>query len=207
MATQRIQLTPHMDQTPAVVEVERELSGAQWCARFPRSDSIVTLKPSFQLSVSSFLWALQQAGASYRIHNTFRPVEACYLMRHAWLIWQLRIRPEAVNPYPGVQIDWVHETREKSIEAGRRMCAGYQIMGLQDAPAAESNHSKGLAIDMSIAWNGALRVTDSSGDEVVIESLPRDNMNSALWAIGSTYGVKRYHNPGRDKPHWSIDGL
>jgi D-alanyl-D-alanine dipeptidase len=117
------------------------------------------------------------------------------------------MRPEAVKPYPGVLIEWVHETTEKSIDAAHRMCAGYQTLGLQDAPAAKSNHSKGLAIDVSISWSGALRINDATATEVVIETTPRDNMNVALWALGATYGVKRYHNPGHDKPHWSFDGL
>lgn len=206
MAIQTIRLTPHADPTPAVVEVERELSGAQWCARFPRSDSIVTLRPSFQLAVSSFLWALQQAGASYTIHNTFRPLEACYLMRNAWLIWRGVVKPDAVKPYPGVLIEWVHETQEESVSAACRMCFGYHIQGLKDAPAAESNHSKGLAIDMSISWNGNLRINDASGEEVVIKTMPRDNLNADLWAVGATYGVKRYHSPRHDIPHWSVDG-
>lgn len=206
MATHTIQLTPHTDQTPAVVEVAKELSGAQWCARFPRSASIVTLQPKFQLAVSSFLWALDQAGATYTIHNTFRPLEACYLMRNAWLIWKKIIKPEAVNPYPGVLIEWVHDTPEKSIDAARRMCAGYQTLGLQDAPAAESNHSKGLAIDMSISWTGSLRINDATDKVVAIDTAPRDSMNVALWALGATYGVKRYHNPAHDRPHWSWNG-
>ena len=206
MATQTIQLTPHTDPTPAVVEVERELSGAQWCARFPRSKSIVTLQPKFQLAVSSFLWALENAAAKCPIANTFRPKEACYLMNSAWRIWKGQVKPEAVPEMPGVLIEWVHGTKEKSISVAYEMCVGYKTIHLEDAPALESNHTKGLAIDVSISWSGTLTVKDATDQDVVIDSLPRDNMNHALWKVGASYGVVRYYRPEKDKPHWSADG-
>lgn len=206
MATQTIQLTPHTDQTPAVVEVAKELSGAHWCPRFPRSKSIVTLQPKFQLAVSSFLWALESASANCFIANTFRPKEACYLMNSAWRIWKGEIKPEAVKEMPGVAIEWVHKTKEGSLAAAYEMCVAYKITHLEDAPALESNHTRGLAIDVSISWNGTLTVKDGADQDVVINSLPRDNMNPELWKVGASYGVMRYHRPAKDKPHWSLDG-
>lgn len=206
MATQTIRLTPHTDPTPALVEVERELSGAQWCARFPRSKSIATLQPKFQLAVSDFLWALENATAECLIANTYRPKEACYLMNSAWRVWKGRIKPEAVPEMPAVHIEWVHKTKEESIIAAYEMCVGYRITRLEDAPALESNHTKGLAIDVSISWSGTLTVKDGQGHDVVIDTLPRDNMNQDLWKVGASYGVVRYHRPEKDKPHWSANG-
>lgn len=194
--------------TPTTVraEIQKELSGIQWCSRYPRSKSIVTLQPSFQLAVSSFLWALQEAGATYDIKNTFRPKEACYLMHYAWLIWKRRIKPENVPENSNVPIEWKHQNSEASVQAATDMCATYQLLNLQDAPALESNHTKGLALDVVIRWAGALNVKNANDAVVSIESLPRDNMNAELWKVGATYGVLRYFRADKDKPHWSVDG-
>jgi hypothetical protein len=80
MATQTIRLTPHTDPTPAVVERERELSGAQWCARFPGSKDVSKLRPSFQLPVSDFISAIESAGGSVKVNAAYRPAERAYLM-------------------------------------------------------------------------------------------------------------------------------
>lgn len=206
MATITAKATPITDTTPVVVDVARELSGSQWCGRYPRSRSIVTLKPEFQLAVSSFLFALEQAGASCEIANTFRPLEACYLMNHAWKIWKGQENPSSVPPMDGVGINWQHKTRDESIAAAYQMCVGYKILSLEDAPALESNHTKGLAIDVSISWTGPLTVKDGNNKIVKIETAPRNNMNQELWKLGASYGVKRYYRPEKDKPHWSVDG-
>ena len=201
-----VALRPSATPTVVRVEAEKELSGAHWCPRYPRSDSIVTLQPQFQLAVSSFLWALEQAGAASFIANTFRPKEACYLMHFAWKIWKNRIQPNAVASMPGVPVEWVHRTQEESVRAAYAMCVGYKLLYLEDAPALESNHTKGLAIDVSINWSGMRQIKDANDDVVSIESLPRNNMNRELWDVGASYGVVRYYRPDKDKPHWSYDG-
>ena len=206
MTTTTTTTQPTTTPTTVRVEVERELSGAQWCPRYPRSDSIVTLQPKFQLAVSNFMWALEQAGANYFIANTFRPKEACYLMHNAWMIWKRKVKPQAVTPMPGVAIDWVHPSQEESVNAAYAMCVGYKLLNLADAPALESNHTKGLAVDVSFNWAGTLRVKNVDDSVVVIESHPRDNMNSELWKVGASYGVMRYYRPEKDKPHWSFNG-
>lgn len=127
-------------------------------------------------------------------------------MHNAWMIWKNKIKPESVAPMPGVPIDWVHRTQEESIGAAYAMCVGFKLLNLEDAPALESNHTKGLAIDMSISWSGTLHVKDMNDQVVVIESLPRNNMNRELWEVGASYGVVRYYCPEKDKPHWSFDG-
>ena len=206
MATQQFQMTPHTDTTPVVVKVELELSGPQWCPRFPRGRSVATLSPSFQLAVSSFLWALEQAGANYSIANTFRPLEACHLMRYSWMIWKGLIKPENVPNCPGVLINWVHPLAADSQRAAFEMCKTYKITQLLTAPAATSNHTKNVAIDVSISWVGILSAIDGEGENMKIETSPRDNMNKELWALGKTFGVIRYFQPEKDRPHWSIDG-
>lgn len=87
------------------------------------------------------------------------------------------------------------------------MCKDYAIENLETAPALVSNHTKGLAIDISIFWDKDLNILKNDGELISIKSLPRDNMNKDLWTIGASYGVQRFRNPIKDKPHWSIDGF
>jgi hypothetical protein len=67
-------LTPTTDQTPAVAEINNELSGGQWVARFPGSASIDDLADQFRSSLNDFIAALNQAGASVIIAATSRHV-------------------------------------------------------------------------------------------------------------------------------------
>lgn len=206
MVTVTATLTPNTDTTPVVVKVEKELSGRQWCSRFPRSKSVADLRPSFQLPVSDFIWALEQAGARVVITNTLRPPESCYLMHYAWRINQRQIDPSQVPPMDGVNIQWEHPTKEASLQAAHAMCEGYAILRLKVKPALDSRHSHGEAIDMIISWAGTLQIQDKGGRLVTISSMPKDGMNGDLKTVGASYGVMKYIKGYDDVPHWSRDG-
>lgn len=200
--------TAHPTTTPTTVrvEVERELSGPQWCARFPRSSSIADLRPSFQLPVNDFVWAMEQAGASVVINNTFRPLESCYLMHYAWLIHQQLIDSAKVPDKDGVLIRWEHPTKEASLKAAQAMCERYAILRLKTKPALDSRHSHGEAIDMSISWSGELDIKNKQGEKIKIASTPKNGMNPDLKEVGASYGVIKYFRGYDDVPHWSTDG-
>lgn len=206
MATFTVQLTPTSDTTPAVVVIDKELSGAQWCARYPGSVLVTTLRPSFQLCVSNFLWALQQSGAKYSISNTFRPLERAYMMHWAWKIWHDDFDPAKVPPISGVLIEWLHPSRKESKDAAEAMVNGFSIRGLRVAPALATLHSIGEAIDMDIAWNGTLRIEKNDGSIVEISSQPHTGMNVDLWKVGAAYGVVKFVDGDSDRPHWSTTG-
>ena len=106
----------------------------------------------------------------------------------------------------GVDIQWVHIDSDgnpdptTSVLAAAQMVAGY---GIVFKPALTSRHTQGLAIDMSITWQGNLSIRNAAGDLVVITSSPRNGNNSDLWSAGVTYGVIKL---ATDPPHWSSDG-
>jgi hypothetical protein len=203
MVTQRLQ-----NSTPISLQLSpgTELSGPQWVRRFPGSISTSDLDPGFKVRVDAFRAAVSAAGGSAPIAATFRPAERAYLMHYAWEISRGHL---AVPPkMHGVNIEWMHKTKEETINAAKEMSTAYGLTKLKVAPSLASNHTKGkgLAIDMSISWAGTLNIKNANGDVVIINSAPRDNMNPSLWAVGESYGVKRFFKPEKDKPHWSIDG-
>ena len=106
----------------------------------------------------------------------------------------------------GVDIQWVHIDSDgnpdptASVLAATQMVGGY---GIVFKPALTSRHTEGMAIDMSISWQGNLAIRNAAGDPVVITSSPRNGSNSDLWSAGETYGVIKLST---DPPHWSSDG-
>jgi hypothetical protein len=80
------------------------------------------------------------------------------------------------------------------------MVHGYDIV---HRPSLTSLHIFGKAIDMSIEWNGVLKIKQRNGTKKTIGSLPRSGLNHDLWAVGATYGVLKLPS---DAPHWSSTG-
>jgi hypothetical protein len=177
-----------------------ELSGPQWCARFPTSSSVDTLIEPFRGKVKRFLDALAAGNASVSISATFRPKQRAYLMHYAYLIANRQISPRAVPPLNGVEIGWVHPSEAATVSAAQAMVNAYEIAY---APVLASRHTQGLAIDMDIAWNGDLTIDDGKGRHLAVQTDPRDGGNQALWGIGASYGVMKL---AADPPHWSSDG-
>jgi hypothetical protein len=183
-----------------------ELSGAQWCARFPGSNSVDDLRPAFRRNVRAFLGALKDAGARVRIAATFRPPERAWLMHWCWLIGHAGQDPAHVPRKRGVDICWLHETPAgapdiaASRAAARAMARGYAIR----YPAAiVSRHTQRRAIDMTIGWKDFLDVRDGEGTRRRLAARPLAGAGRALIGIGRTYGVMKLIG---DPPHWSDDG-
>jgi hypothetical protein len=78
--------------------------------------------------------------------------------------------------------------------------AKYEI---QFPAALVSRHTQRRAIDMTIGWQGTLKITDFDGVAHSIASSPRDGSNPELIAVGKTFGVIKLPS---DPPHWSDDG-
>ena len=173
------------------------ISGPDWVRQFPQSNSVDDLADSFRDNVNRFLSALSDAGATVSIAATLRPPERAYLMHYSFLIARGGADPSAVPAMPGVDIQWNHDEAKAAAEA---MVQAYDIVF---RPALASRHTQGLAIDMDIAWQGALTIEYLHGATATIASLPRNGGNSALQAVGNSYGVKKL---ATDPPHWSSDG-
>lgn len=212
-AEARAQLTWAEDKTPVVVRVRMQpLSGPNWCARFPGSRALDDLETSFKERVVGFLKALRDAGANVVISATLRPPQRAFLMHWSWRIAKQGADPRAIPRYDGIDIKWDHPdqagsySREMSVAAAQSMVNGFGINRLRVAPALKSRHIEGKAIDMSIEWEGTLAIAEQSGKKVTISSSPRTGMNTALHAVGRSYGVTKFFGGEKDRPHWSTDG-
>jgi hypothetical protein len=172
-----------------------EPSGAQWCARYPTSTSLVDLAEPFRTSVSNFISALRTANGSVQVNATYRPQERAYLMHWCCMIADSGQDPAAVPPLAGVAIDWTHGGDHAGAKAGAAaMKQGYNIA----FPAAlVSRHTQRRAIDMTIRFAGAIQVKNKSGLVCMVAA------QADLNPIGATYGV---HKLLTDPPHWSDDG-
>ncbi len=133
-------------------------------------------------------------------------------MHWAWMIWKGKADAQNVPAMDGVLIEWAHKgddgkySKAMSVDAAKAMVSGYDIAGLGVAPALESEHTKHLAIDMTIGWTGDLEIKKKDNTEVTITSSPKTGMNADLATVGATYGVIKYNRRGTDKPHWSSTG-
>ena len=190
----------------------REPSGRAWVARFPTSASVADCAQPFRDNHTAFLAALGAAGASVNIAATLRPRQRAYLMHWCWSIVKQKTDPRTIAPLDGVAIAWAHLDAQgnfdpiASVAAAEDMVEAYGMQGLNVAPALQSNHISGTAVDMAISWNGSLTINKRDGSAVAIASLPRSGMNPDLKTVGTSYGVIKFVGGASDMPHWSADG-
>jgi len=182
------------------------LSGPDWVRQFPTSTKVDDLVEPFRTNVLAFIAALTDGGARVIVTDTFRPPERVYLMHWAFAIAHGTANPAKVPPMEGVDIQWVHTDASGDPDAPATKAAAAAMVkayGIVFAPAAASRHTEGLAVDMTITWQGSLTVNDASGAPVTISAPPFNGTNRGLFAIGATYGVIKLPS---DPPHWSSDG-
>lgn len=130
-------------------------------------------------------------------------VESAY---RAGMIAHRKILPQNVPSYPGGYIKWNHGTNDKSISSAKRMVNAFGMQGLHVAPALNSRHTEGHAIDMNISWTGVLKIINASGETIEINTSPCSGMNAKLHQVAKTYGVVKFRGGFKDVPHWSTDG-
>ena len=184
----------------------KELSGAQWVARFPDAGTTGTLANDFRSGCEAFIAAMRAAGAGVAISSTRRPAERAWLMHHAWRVHKKTLNPDNVPAKAGVNIDWVHRKADGAMDlTASRKAATAMVKGYDIAfqPALKSRHTEGRAIDMTISWTGKLDIKNKSGAAVTISSTPRNGANDALRKVGKSFGVTKHPT---DPPHWSTDG-
>ena len=213
MATAQAALTPTTNTAPAVVSIPAaDPSGAHWCARFPGSAQVSDCVDPFKANITSFLAALNTAGASVTISATYRPPQRAYLMHWSWMIVFSNADPRTIPAMAGVNIHWDHldaagaYLAAGSLSAAQDMVNGYSMQNLNTAPALDSRHIRRSAIDMSLSWNGTLSIVDATGTTVAITATPRSGMNADLATVGTTFGAIKYNGSGVDRPHWSDTG-
>jgi len=213
MATTQATLTPAANTTPAVVSIPAaELSGAQWVARFPTSTLVTDCVAPFAANLARFIAALEAAGATVAIAATLRPPERAYLMHWCWKIVNASANPQTIPAMTGVNVRWDHTdangaySATTSKSAAQAMVNGYGMQSLAVAPALNSRHTMGLAVDMNISWTGNLTIAKADGTTTTITTMPTSGMNTDLHAVGATYVVIKFVGGASDKPHWSDNG-
>lgn len=182
------------------------LSGADWVNRFPTSRNVEDLNSPFRENVKAFLAALKTAGATVTIAATYRPAERAYLMHYAYRIAREGLDPRNVPVRSGVDIEWVHRKANNQVDliASRNAAEDMVIAyGIVFRPTLSSQHTRRLAIDMTISWAGTLSIKDGKGKTVKIKSSPRSGQNGELHIVGQSYNVVKLVS---DPPHWSANG-
>ena len=178
-----------------------EPSGPQWCPRFPTSASLDDLLPDFGDATRAFISAMKKGGASVSVAATYRPAERAYLMHWCCMIGGSGQDPAGVPPMAGVAIDWTcGHNLAAAKTAAKAMMVKYEI---QFPAALVSRHTQRRAVDMTIGWQGTLKITDFDGVAHSIASGPKNGSNPELIAVGKSFGVIKLPS---DPPHWSDDG-
>lgn len=187
-------------------------SGMFWVAwaniHATSSRNLDDLKEPFRSHTRQFIKALHSAGAAVDVINTLRSPARAYLFHWCWRIAQSQATAEQADadPMPGVDIRWNHGNEIASRAGAAEMVAGFGLASPPQStspPAKTTNHTKGLAIDMTIVWSGTIKVKKADETVVAIPFDPNVNANTTLHAVGASYGV---HKLVSDAPHWSHNG-
>jgi hypothetical protein len=171
------------------------------------SDDIADLAEPFKSHVKEFIQALEDAGAEVTVEATRRDKKRAYLFHWSWLIALGKVKPSHAAAMAGVDIEWDHGDLAQSKAGAKEMVAAFKLAvppKSNVAPALNSNHIAGNAIDMDIAWTGILHVKKKNGTVVDVPFMADPNHNRKLHAVGASYLVRKHT---RDAPHWSRDGM
>lgn len=180
------------------------LSGKAWWnanqGSYPNSNRLEDLAKPFGDNAARFVKALKDAGASVTISATLRHPIRAKLMRYCWDIAKGIIAPRDAPAIPGCAIRWDHGDLAASRAGAQEMVDCFAIAF---QPAITSLHIEGRAIDMTIGWNGTLKIRDAAGKEQSL-GLPRSGeTNTDLHKIGAGYKLLKLLS---DPPHWSETG-
>ena|SRR5690348_1125398 len=170
------------------------------------SKSVDDLDDLFKTKVNEFIKALEAAGASVDVVNTLRNDKRAYLFHWCWLIGLGKAKASEATEKAGVDIEWDHGDEEKSKKGAREMIDGFGLAvppKSTNAPALDSRHIEGKAIDMNITWKDTIKVKKKDGTEVSVKFDEDVNANTTLHGVGTSYGVIKLKT---DAPHWSTDG-
>ena len=187
-----------------------EKSGAFWVtwadANAQNSSSIEHLAEPFRSQASEFIKALRDAGATVDVTATKRSARRAYLFHWSWKVALGKCKPSEATPMDGVDIQWDHGNEAASRKGAQEVVSGFGLAvppRSTNAPALTSNHTAGQAIDMDITWSGTIQVKNKLGKNTPITFMSNVNANTALHALGASYGVLKLVT---DAPHWSHNG-
>lgn len=173
-----------------------EPASAAWCERWPTSKNLNDLDERFRNGLVPFIAAIQDAGATIDIEATRRPEQRAWLMHYACLVSGYTDKNgihhiiEDLTTVPkraDIDIEWTREGAKEMVDT----------YGIVYPATLDSEHIRGLAVDMKIKFAGAIIVKDARGVPHKITK------QEDLWPVGASYGVIKLP---KDAPHWSING-
>lgn len=185
-------------------------SGSYWVTwantHAKNSTSVDDLEINFRTKVKPFIKALEDAGITVTVSATKRSEKRAYLFHWCWKIAQGKVVATGVPAMTGVEIEWDHGTAAASKVGAQQMVTGFGLAvppNSTNPPALNSSHISGKGIDMTLTWTGTKKIKKKDGTVVDVPFAANVNLNTALHAVGQSYGV---HKLKTDKPHWSHDG-
>lgn len=188
-------------------------SGSLWVtwanAHANASNDVEDLVDPFKSNAKDFIKALETAGATVDVKETKRSDKRAYLFHWCWLIGLGKAKASEAKEMTGVDIEWDHGDDDKSQKGAKEMIDGFGLAVPPDsvnAPALDSNHIAGKAIDMKITWKDTIKIMKKDGkegSEVPVAFMADVNKNTTLHAVGASYSVIKLTT---DAPHWSVDG-
>ena len=170
------------------------------------SKSVDDLVDPFKTNVKAFIQALEDAGATVNVTQTRRSARRAYLYHWCWLIGLGKKKASAAPSMKGVAIGWDHGHDGQSQDGAKEMISGFGLAvppASTNAPALNSNHIAGNAIDMDITWQGIIKIRKKDGTQAPVAYMSEVNRNVDLHAVGESYSVMKLTT---DAPHWSVDG-
>ncbi|MFF8727108.1 hypothetical protein ACF073_11525 [Streptomyces sp. NPDC015171] len=196
------------------------LSGKAWGSRFPTSSRLEDLADGFRGKVTSFIRAMRQGGITVTPVATLRPPQRAYMMHYAWLVAKKKMSADKVPPFKPangqarIDICWQHTDAKGAFDSAASVSAAQSLVTalgidprLRVAPALNTLHTQGLAIDMTTTWSTrSVVVTDHGGHRVTISTTPHSGLNPKLISVGRGYGVIHFSPAADDANHWSSTG-
>lgn len=185
-------------------------SGKEWVAwaneHAQNSSNLDDLESTFKQKAKAFIQALENAGAQVNVLVTRRSDKRAYLFHWSWLIALGKAQPNEPAKRNDVPIIWDHGNTANSKNGAQEMVDGFELAvppKSTNAPALNSKHISGKAIDLKITWKGKITVKKKDGTQMDIGMQTTANGNVKLQEVGASYGVIKLKT---DEPHWSDNG-
>lgn len=174
----------------------------------PASKDLEDLVEPFRTNARSFIKALRDAGATVAVTNTLRSPRRAYLFHWCWRVSQghATAAQADADPMAGIDILWNHGADTASKAGALEMATGFGLAlppRSTNPPSKTTNHGTGRAIDITVTWTGTISVKKADNTIVAVPFNANVNANTALHAVGASYGVNKLTT---DAPHWSADG-
>ncbi|HWN69774.1 MAG TPA: SH3 domain-containing protein [Haliangium sp.] len=191
---------------PAAGNAQR--SGKHWrgiadASGWSNSTAFSSLDPAWGARAQAFVALLRASGATVEISAGRRHPNRAFLMHYAWGVAHGEYTPAQANQASrarGIAIDWDHGDLATSQAAAQELVAAFSM---EARAALDSNHIRGLAIDMTIS-NLPASVTFDGDTYATRRGASGTAAAESVAPIGQAMGV--IWRGSSDFVHWSVNG-